>query len=128
MSRIAGSHSNEGASPLAAAFILSVALTSCRGANAQEQAPTIRVNVDRVNVGVIVTDRNGDLVDGLHREDFRVFDNGVEQPITDFLSITEPAQALLFIESGPAVVFLGRNHLHAADNLLNNLSSEDRVA
>ena len=132
MSRIAGNHSHEGASPLAAAFILSVALTSCPGANAQsnaqEQAPTIRVNVDRVNVGVIVTNRDGNFVDGLRREDFRVFDNGVEQPITDFLSVTEPAQVLLFIESGPAVVFLGRDHLRAADKLLSNLSSGDRMA
>jgi len=96
--------------------------------NLQEQAPKIQVTVDRVDVGVIVTGRDGNFVDGLRREDFRVFDNGVEQPITDFLSVTEPAQVLLFIESGPAVVFLGRDHLHAADQLLNNLSSDDRVA
>ena len=132
MSRIAGSHPNEGASRLVAAFILIVALSFCLGAdaqsNSQEQTPTIRVSVDRVNVGVIVTNRNGDFVDGLRREDFRVFDNGVEQPITDFLSVTEPAQVLLFIESGPAIVFLGRGHLQAADRLLNNLASDDRVA
>jgi Ca-activated chloride channel homolog len=96
--------------------------------NLQEQAPKIQVTVDRVDVGVIVTGRDGNFVDGLRREDFRVFDNGVEQPITDFLSVTEPAQVLLFIESGPAVVFLGRDHLHAADQLLNNLASDDRVA
>ncbi len=116
----------------AAAFLLPVVVGSCieaaAQANRQEQAPTIRVTVDRVNVGVIVTNKNGDFVDGLRREDFRVFDNGVEQPITDFLSVTEPAQVLFFIESGPAVVLLGRDHLLAADKLLNNLSSEDRVA
>lgn len=111
---------------------LAVALGCCFGAraqeNQQEQAPRIQVTVDRVDVGVIVTGRDGNFVDGLRREDFRVFDNGVEQPITDFLSVTAPAQVLLFIESGPAVVFLGRDHLHAADQLLNNLASDDRVA
>jgi Ca-activated chloride channel homolog len=96
--------------------------------NAQEQAPTIRVTVDRVNVGVIVTDKSGNFVDRLRREDFRVFDDGVEQPITNFASVAEPAQVLLFIESGPAIVFLGRGHLQAADKLLNSLSSDDRVA
>ncbi|HVH71341.1 MAG TPA: VWA domain-containing protein, partial [Candidatus Dormibacteraeota bacterium] len=96
--------------------------------NPQEQAPTIRVTVDRVNVGVVVTNKDGDFVDGLRRGDFRVFDNGVEQPITDFLSVTEPAQVLLFIESGPAVVFLGWDHLRAADKLISNLASDDRVA
>src|SRR5947208_15889879 len=113
-------------------LFLAVALGCCFAAAAeerqQEQAPKIQVTVDRVNVGVIVTGRDGNFVDGLRREDFRVFDNGVDQPITDFLSVIEPAQVLLFIESGPAVVFLGRDHLHAADQLLNNLASDDRVA
>ena len=116
----------------AAGWFLGVVLGSCGSTYAQqtsqEQAPTIRVTVDRVNVGVLVTGKDGNFADGLRREDFRVFDNGAEQPITEFLSVTEPAQVLLFIESGPAVVFLGRDHLHAADQLLNNLSAEDRVA
>lgn len=103
-------------------------LAASAEANPQEQAPAIRVSVDRVNVGVIVTDANGDFVSGLGREDFRIFDNGVEQPITDFLSVTEPAQVLLFIESGPAVVFLGAQHIRAAERLLRGLSAEDRVA
>ena len=113
-------------------LFLAVALGCGPGAtaqeNQQEQAPKIQVTVDRVDVGVIVTGGDGNFVDGLRREDFRVFDNGVEQSITDFLSVTEPAQVLLFVESCPAVVFLGRDHLHAADQLLNNLASDDRVA
>ncbi len=116
----------------AGALLLPALLGSCfeaaAQANTQEQAPAIRVTVDRVNVGVMVSDKNGNFVDGLHREDFLVFENGVEQSITDFLSVTEPAQVLFIIESGPAVVFLGKDHLLAADRLVNSLSSEDRVA
>jgi Ca-activated chloride channel homolog len=91
-------------------------------------APPIRVSVDRVNVGVIVTDSRGHFIEALRRENFHVFDNGVEQPLTDFLSVTEPAQLLLLIESGPAVVFLGENHARAADTLLTALGPSDRVA
>src|SRR5215467_3035092 len=94
----------------------------------QEAAPKLRVTVDRVNVGVIVTGSDGHFVDGLRREDFRVLDNGVEQPITDFLPVTEPAQVLFFIESGPAVVLLGKEHFYAADKMVNELASDDRVA
>lgn len=119
-------------SPLLPAWVPAVVLGCCAGVaaqeNQQEQAPKIQVTVDRVNVGVIVTGRGGHFVDGLGREDFRIFDNGAEQPITDFLSVTEPAEVLLFIESGPAVVFLGRDHLHAAVQLVDNLASDDRVA
>jgi len=96
--------------------------------SSQEQTPTIRVRVDRVNVGVIVTDRSGKFVEGLRREDFRILDNGVEQAISDFLPIAEPAQVLFLVESGPAVVFLSKNHFLAAETLLNSLAPTDRVA
>jgi Ca-activated chloride channel homolog len=115
-----------------AAALFPAVLCACYFADAQEnqQQPsqTIHVSVDRVNVGVIVTDARGHFVEGLRREDFRVFDNGIEQPLTGFVAIEEPAQVLLLIEAGPAVLFLGKNHVLAADTLLNNLSPNDRVA
>lgn len=99
-------------------------------ARAQENSAeqTIRVAVDRVNVGVIVTDARGHFVEGLRRENFHVFDNGAEQPLTDFASVEEPAQVLLLIEAGPAVYLLEGGHLWAAQALLNGLSPDDRVA
>jgi VWFA-related protein len=101
-------------------------------ARAQETPPTpdqtIHVSVDRVNVGVIVTDSRGNFVEGLRREDFHLFDNTVEQPVSDFTAIEEPAQVLLLIEAGPAVYLLEGGHLQAAHSLLNGLSSGDRVA
>ena len=97
-------------------------------AQSQEPAPPIRITVNRVNVGVTVTDSAGHFIEGLRRDDFQIFDNGVEQPITDFLSIEEPAQLLLLIESGPAVYFLGQSHFRAADTLLTSISPADRVA
>lgn len=92
------------------------------------QTTSIRVNVDRVNVGVVVTDSHGQFVTGLRRENFHVFDNGVEQPPTDFLSIDEPAQVLVLVEAGPAVYFLESGHLQAVSTLLDGLSPSDRVA
>ena len=97
-------------------------------AQTPDPAPPIRVSVDRVNVGVTVTNTSGQFITGLQRDDFHIFDNGVEQPLTDFLPISEPAQLLLLIESGPAVLFLGKNHARAADTLLTALAPADRVA
>jgi Ca-activated chloride channel family protein len=97
-------------------------------ADAQQPAGTIRVSVERVNAGVIVTDSRGNFVEGLRREDFHVFDDGVEQPVTDFATIEEPAQILLMVEAGPAVYFLEASHLRAAHALLDGLSPGDRVA
>lgn len=100
-----------------------------RAAYAQEtQSPAIRVKVDIVSVGVSVTDVQGRFASGLARENFRVFDNGAEQPVTSFLSIDEPAQVLVFVEAGPAVYLLEREHLMAAYALMSGLSADDRVA
>jgi VWFA-related protein len=88
----------------------------------------IRVSVDRVNVGVTVTSLHGNFVKGLRREDFRVFDNGVEQPVTGFLSIEEPAQVVLLLECGPAALFLKKSEFQAADTLLGSISPVARVA
>jgi Ca-activated chloride channel homolog len=112
-----------------------LALMCCSAIRAQqEQQPqtpppaTIHVDVARVNVGAIVTDKNGKFVEGLRREDFHAFDNNSEQPITEFAPIDEPAQVLMLIEAGPAVYLLQDAHLLAADALLNGLSPGDHIA
>jgi Ca-activated chloride channel homolog len=111
-------------------FATAVCASSFAGGqeNSQQPQQTIQVSVDRVNVGVIVTDLRGQFVEGLRREDFRVFDNGIEQPLTGFAAVEEPAQVLLLIEAGPAVYLLEGGHVQAAVALLNGLSNDDRVA
>jgi len=95
---------------------------------APTESPSIRVAVNRVNVPVTVTDSGGRLVKDLHRDDFHVFDNGIEQPITDFASVEESTQVVLLIESGPAVLFLAKGHVLAADAFLRSIPPADRVA
>lgn len=88
----------------------------------------IQVTVDRVNVGVVVTDSRGNFVEGLKRAAFHVFDDGVEQPITDFAPIEEPGQVLFLVEAGPAAYFQQDANLYAANAMLEGLSPGDRVA
>ena len=93
-----------------------------------EPAETIRVDVQRVNVGVIVTGARGLFIRGLKREDFHAFDNNIEQSITEFSTVDEPAQVLLLVEAGPAVYFLQDAHIFAADAMLQGLAPSDQVA
>jgi VWFA-related protein len=88
----------------------------------------IEARVEVVNVGVTVTDAQGHFATNLTRENFRVSDNGVEQPITNFASIEDPAQVLIMVEIGPGVYFLEREHLLAAYSLLRGLAPGDRIA
>ncbi len=52
------------------------------------QEPTIRVDVQQVLVPVVVTDKKGHHVTGLHASDFRILEDGVEQKIASFSSDT----------------------------------------
>jgi VWFA-related protein len=118
--------SNVGQPILAALLFLLIVASISVGQT--QRPPPIRVAVNRVNVGVTVTGSSGHFVSGLRHQDFHIFDNDVEQPITDFLPIEEPAQLVLLIESGPAVLLLGKDHVRAADALLASISPTDRVA
>jgi len=102
-------------------------------ASAQQPAPgaaqtPFRVSVERVNVDVAITDSRGKFVGGLRREQFRVFDNGAEQPILDFAPIDTPARVLLIVETSPAVYLLADEHQTAAFRLLDGLAASDYVA
>jgi|tagenome__1003787_1003787.scaffolds.fasta_scaffold20988225_4 VWFA-related protein len=117
---------------LSTVLLLLTVLLSPISLPAQESAPSptqsIRVSVDRVDVGVIVTDARGKFIEGLGRDDFHIFDDGVEQSITDFAPIDEPAQVLMLVEAGPSVYFLEAGHIQATHALLAGLSAGDRVA
>ena len=114
---------------LPALFLFSATLCPAASAATQEnpQEQQIRIRVDRVNVGVIVTDARGRFVEGLRHDDFHIFDDEIERPLTDFAAVEEPAQVLLLIEAGPAVYLLESGHLQAANALLSGLSAGDRV-
>ena len=61
---------------------------------AQEQSPeqrdqTITIDVDLVDVHFTVSDKRGKLFTGLKTEDFRVYEDGRPQPITNFSAETD---------------------------------------
>jgi len=92
---------------------------------------TIRMNVSRVDVGVTVTNSHGHFVKGLRSKDFKIFDNGVEQPIHSFASNEEAAQIVFLIEAGAEDALLartGKSPFAAADTLVQSISPGDRVA
>ena len=92
------------------------------------EGPPLKVAVNRVNVGVTVTDAEGRFMHDLKRDDFQVYDDGVQQSIMEFLPVEEPAQVLLLIEGGPSVLFFAKTHVLAADQMVASLAPDDRVA
>jgi len=111
-----------------AGFLLLLASKPLAGQEPTAQGPPLRVNVNRVSVGVTVCDEHGRFVHDLKQADFRIYDDGAEQAIADFLPVEEPAQVLLLIEGGPSVLFFAKNHVLAADQMVASLAPDDRVA
>jgi VWFA-related protein len=91
------------------------------GGTADDGRPAIRVDARNVVIDIVVTGKNGKPVEGLHKEDFRVLENGHDQKINFFEDhkgtqpvATAPAQLPpnVFInlprvaETGPPIVLL----------------------
>ena len=61
-------------------------------APAQPPQPTFKVAVDYVEVDVVVTDRQGNLVRDLKKDDFQVLEDGKRQAITTFTLVDIPIE------------------------------------
>jgi VWFA-related protein len=71
----------------------STVLSAGQGAPApQPQQPTFKVQVDYVEVDAVVTDRQGNLVRDLKKEDFQVLEDGKMQSITNFTFVDIPVE------------------------------------
>ncbi len=81
-----------------------------------------------VAVTCTVATSGGAAVPGLHREDFRVFDDGVEQPIAYFDASTQPGSVALIIDASPSVLRDADEMQKAADALIDALAPLDQAA
>ena len=68
----------------------------------QEEKPqgrtSLSVAVEQVQVNITVQDRNGNLIQGLRKEHFKVYEEKVEQTVTFFTPIEAPITAVLVTE------------------------------
>jgi Ca-activated chloride channel homolog len=73
-------------------------------ASAGQQDDTLSVNVDLVNILFNVTDKTGRLIPDLKKENFRIFEDGLPQTITNFSSETDlPLTIALLIDTSASV-------------------------
>jgi VWFA-related protein len=93
-----------------------------------EQA-AIAVESNLVDVDAVVTDHDGNLVTGLKRANFRIFDNGQPQQITNFAATDAPITVVMLMEfSGTAYGYFGYKSQFWADGFLQHLNAQDWVA
>jgi Ca-activated chloride channel family protein len=94
----------------------------------QEPQPVLRATTELVKIDVMVQDKRGNFLDGLTQSDFRVLEDGKDQPIVFFAPVEAPAQALVMVETSPAVYLIREQHLSALYALVDGLAADDQVA
>jgi len=88
---------------------------------------TVRVETTLVTIPVSVTDREGRYIPNLIKEDFRVFENGVEQKVAYFAPVEKPFTVALVIDTSNSTQFKIEEIQDAAISFVNQLRPGDRV-
>jgi VWFA-related protein len=92
-----------------------------------EAGDVVRIDTSLVAVPVSVLDRQGRFIPGLRREDFRVFENGVEQAIAYFEPSEKPFTVALLLDTSASTRFHLWEIREAAIAFAKQLRPQDRV-
>lgn len=94
----------------------------------EQEAYTLRVEAPLVNVDVVATDRDGNFIPDLQKDNFRIFEDGVEQTIAAFAPSEAPLTTVLLLETTPKFWRVYYDSLDAAHMFLNRLRKDDWIA
>jgi Ca-activated chloride channel family protein len=88
----------------------------------------LQVLTQMVPVTCIVSAADGSALPGLRREDFRIYEDGVTQPVAYFDASTAPASVALVIDASPSVLRDSEEMKRAAGALVDALAPLDQTA
>jgi Ca-activated chloride channel family protein len=91
------------------------------------EGDTVRIDTSLVVVPVSVMDHYGKYVPNLRRQDFHIFDEGVEQRIAYFATVDKPFTVVLVIDTSGSTHFRLDEIQNAAIGFVNQLKADDRV-
>jgi len=86
-----------------------------------------RLSSTLVTVPAVVMDRNGRYVANLRKEDFRVYEGGIEQQLAYFAPIEKPFTAALMLDVSGSTQYQLSQIRDAANTFLARLRSNDRL-
>jgi Ca-activated chloride channel homolog len=108
--------------------------TTARTRSTDENAPqevaedeVVRVNTTLVTLPVSVMDRDGKYVPSINRDEFRIYENGVEQQVAYFATVEKPFTVALVIDCSTSTSFKTEEIQEAAISFVDQLRDDDRV-
>lgn len=91
----------------------------------ENQTKPLTVNVDLVEVPVMVTDAMNHPVTNLRKEDFAIYENGVQQPISHFSAEDGPISVGLILDFSKSMTNKVQTERAAVEEFFRNANPED---
>jgi len=95
--------------------------------DSQEAGDVVRIDTNLVTVPVSVLDRNGRYIPDLHREDFTIYEDGIEQEIAYFAPIEKPFTVVLVLDTSASTWSKLGQIKDAAKAFVSELRPDDQV-
>jgi Ca-activated chloride channel family protein len=100
--------------------------TKRQDAEAVDDDEVVTINASEVLLPVTVRDASGGLVSDLTRKDFRVFEDGREQPLSDISLRRVPVDVALLVDASSSVAESFEDFRRAAEEFASRLETDDR--
>ena len=94
----------------------------------KDKVTTLSIDVDLVDVDVVVTDQSGNPISGLTKANFKVFDDNIEQNVTNFSPSDAPLTVALLLEFGDTFGYMFDDVVQPAAGFISSLRPEQRAS
>jgi Ca-activated chloride channel homolog len=92
-----------------------------------DENDVVRVSTSLITVPAEVVDHGGRYIGHLRKEDFHIYEEGVEQEVTYFASVTQPFTLALILDVSGSTQTQLQAIRNAANNFINRLRPNDRI-
>ena len=113
--------------PVPAVKNTDISLTENADPAAEVDDEALKIETEIVNIPVKISDRNGRFVAGLTQENFKIFEDGVEQQIEYFSNEQQPFTVALVLDMSYSTKFKIAEIQSAALNFISQLRPNDKV-
>jgi len=93
----------------------------------EDTGDVVKVETSLITIPVSVYDRNGLYIPGLRQQDFKIFEDGVEQDIAYFGTQDKPFTVALLLDTSPSTQYKIDEIHRAAEAFVDHLSPQDSV-
>jgi Ca-activated chloride channel family protein len=92
-----------------------------------DENDVVRISTSLITVPAEVMDRNGRYIGNLRKDDFRIFENGVEQELSYFANVEQPFTVALLLDVSGSTQSRLQAIRAAANAFINRLRPNDRL-